>query len=94
MGFSLGDIPIVGDVYNGLRGNPDEIKAAYDKMMQTMQQGTSGIQQFLMGQQSKALRYFDPVQHMLRGAYGTEGIQGPQVPGAAGGNIRAMYGGK
>lgn len=80
----LEDIPVVGDIYNGLRGNPDAIKAAYDQAMQRSQQSGDQIRNFLLGQQAKAQQYYAPMQRMFQNMYGTGGIQAPMVPGAQG----------
>lgn len=95
-----------GEFYGGLKkfgdeakktifGDPEAIKAAYDKAIGLSQTGSKQIQDFLMGQQGKAQQYFIPLQHMFNSAYGTEGIQAPQTPGVPGsGPLARMYGGK
>ncbi len=97
MAFGLGDIPIVGDIYNsanqGLRGNPDAIKEAYDKQIAASQQQSKEMKDFLMGQKGQSLAYWGPLQHMFNSAYGTEGIAAPQTPQAASpGILSSMYG--
>ncbi len=81
---SIGSIPVVGDVFNELRGNPDEVKAAYDKAMGMSKQQTEQLKQFLMGQQQKTLGYYAPMQQMMQSAYGTKGLQAPTTPGVPG----------
>lgn len=96
MGFSLGDVPVVGDIYNSVRGDPDAVKAAYDQQIKASQDAQAKMQAFLMGAKGQAQRFYAPLQHMFAGAYGTEGIQAPQVPqaSAAGvGPLNRMYGG-
>jgi hypothetical protein len=93
MDFSLGDIPIVGDVYKGVFGDPDAVKAAYDKQIEASKAAQAQMQNFLMGQKGQAQGFYAPIQHMFQGAYGTEGIQAPQIPGAPGATpIQSMYG--
>ncbi len=91
MGFSLGDIPIAGDIYNAVRGDPDAVKAAYDQQIAASKASQQQLQQFLMGQKGNTLAYYAPLQHMFQRAYGTEGIQGPMIPGVPGAS--PSYGG-
>jgi len=84
MDFSLSDIPIAGDIYNAIRGNPDAIKGAYDQQIAASKAAQQQLQSFLMGQKGNTLAYYAPVQHMFQKAYGTEGIQGPMIPGVPG----------
>lgn len=78
-----------------LFGDPEAIKAAYDKAMADAKTGGKDITNFLMGQQGKAQQYFAPLSHLFQSAYGTEGIQAPQIPQAgAPGSLSALYGGK
>jgi hypothetical protein len=77
---SLGDVPVVGDIYKGVTGDPEGIKAAYDKQIQASKDAQAQLQHFLMGQKGQTLGYFAPAQHMFQNYYGTEGIQGPQIP--------------
>jgi hypothetical protein len=95
MAFDLGSVPIAGDIYNAARGNPDEIKAAYDAQIKASQQQSAQMQQFLMGAKGQAQQFYGPIQHMFQRAYGTEGLQAPQIPhGTAGmGPLSRMYGG-
>lgn len=96
MGFSLLDVPVIGDIYNAVTGDPRGQKEAYDAQIQASKDSQARLQQFLMGQQSKALGYYAPLQHMFQRAYGTEGLMGPQVPGGSqpmGGPLGSMYGG-
>jgi hypothetical protein len=96
MDFGLGDVPILGDIYNAARGNPNEIKAAYDAQIKASQQQAAQMQQFLMGAKGQAQQFYGPIQHMFQQAYGTEGLQAPQTPqGTAGmGPLSRMYGGR
>lgn len=91
MGF-LSDMPIVGDLYDAARGNPDAVKAAYDQQIKASQASQQQLQNFLMGQKGKTLAYYAPLQHMFQRAYGTEGIMGPEVPGGSQPPLSAMYG--
>lgn len=79
------------DIKNFLSGNPDAIKAAYDKAMGDAKQGGQDITNFLMGQQGKAQQYYQPLQNMYNSAYGG-GIQGPQTPQTGQPMLPAMYG--
>ena len=90
---SLSNVPIVGDVWKGLTGDPSAIKAAYDTQIQASKDAQARMQAFLMGQQGKAQAIYGPLQHMFQNAYGTEGMQGPQIPTASGsmGPIQSMY---
>jgi hypothetical protein len=92
---SLLDIPVVGDIYNTVAGDPRGAKAAYDAQIKASQQQSAQMQQFLMGAKGQAQQFYGPIQHMFQRAYGTEGIQGPQTPqGTAGmGPLSKMYGG-
>lgn len=82
----------VGGVKNMLFGDPNAIKAAYDKAMADAKAGGQDISNFLMGQQGKAQQYYQPLQHLFDTAYGTEGIKGPQTPPAGGSPIlSSMY---
>jgi hypothetical protein len=86
-----------GGIKNMLMGDPEAAKKAYDQAIQLSQQGGSDIKNFLLGQQGKAQQYYAPLQHMYQGAYGTEGVQAPQIPqaSAAGmGPLSRAYGGK
>jgi len=67
-----------------LKGNPGQIKQAYDDMMAKAQSMTADTRNFLSGQEGKALKFYQPVQGMFNSMYGTGGIQAPQVPQAAG----------
>lgn len=95
MGF-LSDLPIVGDIWEGIRGNPEDVKAAYDKAMQQSMQMGQQTKNFLMGQQGKALGFYQPIQQLFNNAYGTQGIAAPQVPGQTPGvrPFGAMFGGR
>jgi hypothetical protein len=95
MGFSLSDVPVVGDIYDAARGNPDEIKAAYDKAMGYSATSAEKLKQFLMGRESRAQSRFGPMQAMFQGAYGTKGMQAPQIPQAPQAGMTQMFqGGK
>lgn len=71
---------IYKDAVNVAKGNPDEIKAAYDQAMAASQANAGQVRDFLMGGKAQAQGYYAPLQHMFQGAYGTEGIQAPQTP--------------
>lgn len=91
---SLGNVPIVGDVWKGITGDPGAIAAAYDKQIQASKDAQSQMQKFLMGREDIAKQTYAPLQHMFGAAYGTEGMQAPQIPRAPGGPLTQMYGGK
>lgn len=92
---SLSDVPIIGGIYDAVRGNPDAIKSAYDEQIAASKASQQQLQQFLMGQKDKTLGYYAPIQHMYQNAYGTEGMQAPQVPQSPGvGPLARTYGGK
>jgi len=76
-----------GGVKKMLFGDPDAIKKAYDQAMADAKSGAQNITNFLLGQQGKAQQYYQPLSNMFKSAYGTQGIEAPQVPQAAGGNI-------
>lgn len=90
----LGDVPIVGDVWKGITGDPGAIAAAYDKQIQASKDAAAQMQKFLTTREAHAEQYYQPLQHMFSNAYGTEGMQAPQVPQAPGGPLSRMYGGK
>ena len=75
--------PIDG-LWNTLRGNPQDIKAAYDQAMQTSQVQGDKIRDFLLGRQAQAQQFYAPMQSMFQNMYGSRGIQGPQTPGVPG----------
>lgn len=97
---SLKEIPVIGDslyeVRQGIHGNPDAIKAAYDQQIQASKDAQLQLQKFLMGQKGQAQGIYGPIQHMYQSAYGTEGIQAPQVPGGSPGMgpLARMSGGR
>lgn len=94
---SLGNVPLVGDVWKGITGDPGAIAAAYDKQIQATKENQAALQQFLMTQKGQAQGIYKPLQHMYQSAYGTEGIQAPMIPqaSAAGvGSLARTYGGK
>lgn len=84
MAFDIGGLPVIGDLYEAARGDPNAIKQAYDAQIKASQASQQQLQQFLMGQKGNTLAYYAPLQHMFQRAYGTEGIQGPQIPRAPG----------
>ena len=90
----LGDVPVVGDVWKGITGDPGAIAAAYDKQIQASKEAQQRQMDFLMGREAIAKRTYAPLQHMYNAAYGTEGMQAPQIPQAPGGPLKQMYGGK
>jgi hypothetical protein len=88
---------LYGEGKKTLFGDPDAVKAAYDKAIQLSQSGSADIKNFLMGQQGKAQQFYAPLQHMFNASYGTEGLQAPQAPSATGagvGPLAQMYGGR
>lgn len=89
----LSDVPVVGDVWKGLWGDPDAVKFAYDAQIQASKDSQLQLQQFLMGKKGEAQGIYAPMQHMFNKTYGTEGIAGPQVPQAPQGQM-ARYAGK
>lgn len=74
---------IYSGLVNKLEGDPNGIKAAYDKAIAQSQASASNIVNFLGKSKQEAQGYYAPMQHMFSNAYGTEGIQAPQVPQAA-----------
>jgi hypothetical protein len=92
MGFSLSDIPVAGDIYDAVRGDPDAIKAAYDQQIKASQASQQQLQKFLMGQKGQTLAYFNPIQHMYQAAYGTEGLR-PQGMAPPAASLAQIYGG-
>ncbi len=84
MDFGIKDIPVLGDAWKAVSGDPESVKAAYDKIMaQSMAMGEQN-KNFIMGQQGKAQQYYAPINHMFQSMYGTEGIQAPMTPGVPG----------
>lgn len=81
---SLSNVPILGDAVDMFRGDPDAIKAAYDKAMAASGASSEKIRQFLMGQQGKAQAFYGPLQQMFSRAYGQGNIAPPQTPGVPG----------
>lgn len=68
-----------------------QAKLGYDTAAQQGNQGTSDLVNFYMGQQAKTQALYKPLQGMFNTAYGTGGIQAPQLPPRA--PLGAMYGG-
>jgi hypothetical protein len=97
MGFSLKDIPIIGEplyeARQAIHGNPDAVKAAYDTQIAATKEQSKEMRDFLMAQKGQAQAFYGPLAHMFRASYGTDGIQAPQVPQAVG-PLAQMYGGK
>lgn len=91
MGFSIGDIPVIGDIHKGIWGDPDAIKSAYDKQIAASQQQSDQMKDFLMGQKGAAQAFYAPMQHIFNKMYGTEGIDGPMTPQVPGGRLEGMY---
>lgn len=60
-------------------------KAAYDQAIGQSQASGKQIRDFLMGQQEKALGFYQPMQQLFNQTYGSSGIQAPQIPRATGG---------
>lgn len=89
----LGDVPIVGDVWKGITGDPEAIKAAYDTQIAAARQQSAEMKDFLMGQKAQAQGIYGPIQSMFQQAYGTKGLQAPQIPQSPqAGPIQNMYG--
>jgi len=65
-----------------LSGNPDKVKAAYDQAISQSQNNGQQIRDFLLGREQQAQKFYQPLQALFSSAYGTQGIQGPQVPPA------------
>lgn len=84
------DVPILGDAWKGVFGDPESTKAAYDKMIAMAQQGGQELKNFYLGRQANAQQYFKPVQNMFNQMYGNTGVAAPQVPQAPG-RTQAMY---
>lgn len=87
---SIGNWPVIGGIWNGITGNPDAMKAAYDQQIQASKEAQAQLQQFLMGQKGAAQATYAPMQHMFNSMYGTEGMAAPQVPQAPG-RTQTMY---
>jgi hypothetical protein len=82
---SLSDVPLIGGFVDTLRGNPDDIKAAYDSAMGQSAANQEKLKAFLMGQQQKAQGFYAPLQQMFSRAYGQGSIAPPTqatVPGS------------
>ena len=96
MAFSLDSIPIVGDIYNTVAGDPRGVKAAYDAQIKASKEQQEKMMQFLMGAKGEAQKFYDPINSIFQGAYGTQGIKGPQHPGGTPGMdpLASMYGGR
>lgn len=73
-----------GGVKKMLFGDPDAIKKAYDDAAKLSQTGSENIKNFLQGQKGQAQQFYAPIQHMFQAAYGTEGLQAPQMPNGVG----------
>lgn len=80
-------------IHKKLFGDPEAIKKAYDDMMTKATEFAGRNKRFLGEQQGKALAYYQPMQRMFEKTYGTDGIQGPQVPRSMAG-LEPMYGGR
>lgn len=88
----LSDVPVIGDVWKGLWGDPDAVKSAYDAQIQASKDSQAQMQQFLMGQKGQAQAIYNPIQGMFKSSYGTQGMQAPQIPHTQGvGPIQGMY---
>lgn len=88
----LSDVPVIGDVWSGLWGDPEAVKSAYDAQIQASKDSQRQLQQFLMGQKGAAQGIYAPMQHMFKSTYGTEGMQAPQTPAAPVGQLQRMVG--
>lgn len=65
-------------------------KAGYDQASQQTGVNQQKLMDFYMGQQARAQGFYKPLQSMFQSAYGTQGLQAPQLPGKP---LRSMYGG-
>lgn len=84
-----------GEGKKALFGDPEAIKAAYEKAMGDARAGGKDITNFLMGQQGKAQQYYAPLANLFQSTYGTQGIQAPQIPQASNpGTLSSLYGGR
>lgn len=82
---SIGDVPILGDIHKGIWGDPESVKAAYDKQIEASKAAQQQMQQFLMGQKGQAQAFYTPMNDMFKNMYGTQGIAAPQTPKVPGG---------
>ncbi len=89
----IGDVPIVGDAWKGIFGDPESIKQAYDKQIQASKDAQAQMQQFLMGKKGEAQAIYAPIQSMFDRTYGTQpGIDAPKTPGVPNsGRLTSMY---
>lgn len=60
-------------------------KAALDAAAGANAAGYQGLQNFYAQQKQNTLGYYKPLEHMFSNAYGTEGLQAPQLPPRSGG---------
>ena len=82
----------IGSAWDSIRGNPDDIKAAYDAAMGQSSANSEKLKQFLMQQQAKAQGFYAPLQGMFNRAYGQGNIAGPQTPQVPGSSpLTTMY---
>lgn len=90
------DFGFLGDIYNAVAGDPRGIKDAYDAQIRASKENADKMQAFLMAQRGNAQQFYGPIQQMFGNAYGSQGIQGPQVPQATPGMgpISGMFGGR
>lgn len=82
IGAATGGLSEVGKAgYDYFYGDPAKnVQAAYDQAMGQSEQRAGNIRDFLMGQQQKALGYYQKPQAMFDRAYG-QGLQPQQLPG-------------
>lgn len=84
----------LGDLYNSITGAND-VKAAYDQAMNDSRKNAGEIRDFLLNREDKAQGFYKPLQNMFQSAYGTQGIQGPQIPRVPGSKpLGGMFGGR
>lgn len=89
----IGDIPILGDAWKGVFGDPESIKQAYDKQIEASKASQAQMQQFLMGAKKDAQGFYAPIQSMFNRTYGAQpGIDAPKTPGVPNsGRLNGMY---
>jgi hypothetical protein len=71
----------LGSLKNTLEGDPASVTAALQKMQQQAIAQGNQIKNFLLGRESNAEQYYQPMRQMFSNMYGTGGIKPFQVPG-------------
>lgn len=72
----------------------NQVKEAYDRAAGDTRANAQQIRDFLLGREQRAQDFFNPLQQMFQNAYGTKGIQGPQVPRSPMPSLASLYGGQ